>query len=214
MQDVKYWQDRPKDDAQRDWLYGKESWTEDYWESAEHPHRKVIVDAIVGMDARSVLDVGCNAGPLLRLCKERGIQRLAGIDASAEAIALAKERLPEADLQVGDFTKHIPWAPGDFDVVVADASLMYVHPNDILSVIDVLGQLARRGLIIADRFSGSRLGEPTAKGHIWARNYGALLADFGWNAGKWVKHVKVTEDLWPGSPGWQKDGWIWIAERA
>ncbi|WP_024879296.1 3' terminal RNA ribose 2'-O-methyltransferase Hen1 [Methylosinus sp. LW3] len=56
------------------------------------------LDAVVGLlkeaGARSVADLGCGEGRLLqRLVKERGFERVIGLDASTRALERAKERL-------------------------------------------------------------------------------------------------------------------------
>jgi cyclopropane fatty-acyl-phospholipid synthase-like methyltransferase len=48
-----------------------------------------------------VLDVGCGVGSFLRLVAERGA-RAFGLDASEELIELARTRMPDADLRVGE----------------------------------------------------------------------------------------------------------------
>ena len=55
-----------------------------------------------------VLDVGCGAGAFLRLVAACGAHPH-GIDASDALIGLARERLPDADLRVGEM-EELPWA--------------------------------------------------------------------------------------------------------
>src|SRR4051794_27555093 len=58
--------------------------------------------ARVGLDRGArVLDVGCGVGTFLRLVVSRGGEAF-GIDASDRLIALARVRLPSADLRVGE----------------------------------------------------------------------------------------------------------------
>src|SRR5437867_3718069 len=54
-----------------------------------------------------VLDVGCGVGAFLRLVATRGGEPH-GIDASDALIAFARERLPHADLRVGEM-EDLPW---------------------------------------------------------------------------------------------------------
>ena len=62
-----------------------------------------------------VLDCGCGAGRFLRMAADRGA-RVAGIDASAELIAIAAERTPDGDFRAGDI-EVLPWENRSFDVV-------------------------------------------------------------------------------------------------
>jgi SAM-dependent methyltransferase len=60
-----------------------------------------------------VLEVGCGSGVFLRVAADRGA-RVAGIDASAALIDLARVRVPEAELSVGDM-QFLPYADDTFD---------------------------------------------------------------------------------------------------
>jgi SAM-dependent methyltransferase len=62
-----------------------------------------------------LLDVGCGAGRFLQLAVERGAS-VAGIDAAEPFIELARERVPDADLLVGEM-EELPYPDEFFDVV-------------------------------------------------------------------------------------------------
>ena len=49
----------------------------------------------------AVLEVGCGTGVFLRAAADRGA-RVTGLDASAALLGIARERVPEAHLRVGD----------------------------------------------------------------------------------------------------------------
>jgi 2-polyprenyl-3-methyl-5-hydroxy-6-metoxy-1,4-benzoquinol methylase len=56
----------------------------------------------VGIEADElVLDIGCGAGTFLRLAADRGA-RVYGLDAAEALIEVARRRVPEADLRVGE----------------------------------------------------------------------------------------------------------------
>jgi SAM-dependent methyltransferase len=69
----------------------------------------------------SLLDVACGSGGFLRVADERGFEPT-GIDISQAAIAIAAERVPGADLRVGD-AEHLPFPDSSFDVVTCLGSL-------------------------------------------------------------------------------------------
>ncbi len=69
----------------------------------------------------SLLDVACGSGTFLRVAAERGLA-LTGIDISPAAIAIAAERVPAADLRVGE-AEHLPFPNSSFDVVTCLGSL-------------------------------------------------------------------------------------------
>jgi 2-polyprenyl-3-methyl-5-hydroxy-6-metoxy-1,4-benzoquinol methylase len=60
-----------------------------------------------------VLDCGCGAGRFASMASDRGAS-VAGIDASAELIAIAAERVPEGEFRAGDIERCRE--DGSFDV--------------------------------------------------------------------------------------------------
>lgn len=104
------------------WGHAAEDWAE-----LQEPTALPLYDA--GFDATGVtngvrlLDVGCGAGLALQLAQKRGAS-VAGLDASAKLLDLARSRLPEADLRQGDL-EELPHADHSFDVVTAFNSVQY-----------------------------------------------------------------------------------------
>lgn len=64
-----------------------------------------------------LLDIACGSGLALELAGTRGAT-VSGIDASARLVAIARDRVPDADVRVGDMAA-LPWADGSFDVVTS-----------------------------------------------------------------------------------------------
>lgn len=71
----------------------------------------------------SLLDVGCGAGMAAQMAAERGAA-VNGLDASPELLAVAQERVPTGDFQVGDL-EELPYLDGSFDLVTGFNSLQY-----------------------------------------------------------------------------------------
>lgn len=69
------------------------------------------------------LDVGCGAGRAAQMAASRGA-RVSGIDASEPLLAIARERVPEANLRQGDL-EELPFADASFDVVTGFNSFQY-----------------------------------------------------------------------------------------
>ena len=65
-----------------------------------------------------VADIGCGAGTWLLEFMQWGADptALCGIDLSADRIAVARRRIPHADLHIGSATK-LPWPDASFDIV-------------------------------------------------------------------------------------------------
>src|SRR5215207_7339242 len=62
-----------------------------------------------------VLDIGCGVGAFLRLVAERGARPF-GLDASEALLEVARQRIPDADLRVGDM-EALPYDDDTFDLV-------------------------------------------------------------------------------------------------
>jgi SAM-dependent methyltransferase len=88
-----------------------------------------------------VLDVGCGAGAFLRLVADRGAEAH-GIDASEALIAFAQERLPNADLRVGDM-EELPWDDGSFDLVTGFNSFFFA--NDMVAALREARRVVKPG---------------------------------------------------------------------
>ena len=74
------------------------------WAASEEQQLPTYEEAIrrVGLGAgRRVLEVGCGSGVFLRAAADRGAS-VFGLDASPALLELARARVPEADLRVGD----------------------------------------------------------------------------------------------------------------
>jgi SAM-dependent methyltransferase len=65
----------------------------------------------------SLLDVACGSGLAVRVANGMGAD-VAGIDAAADLVAIARERTPSADLRVGSMFE-LPWRDEHFGAVVS-----------------------------------------------------------------------------------------------
>jgi SAM-dependent methyltransferase len=93
-----------------------------------------------------VLDVACGSGLALELAALRGAA-CTGIDASPRLIAVARDRNPEADLQVGDM-RTLPWDDGSFDVVTSFRGIWGTTPEVVAEVRRVLAPGGRLGITV------------------------------------------------------------------
>jgi SAM-dependent methyltransferase len=96
----------------------------------------------VGLEpGQSVLDIGCGVGSFLRLVSDRG-GRSFGLDASEALIELARDRLPDADLRVGEM-EALPYDDDSFDLVTGFNSFFFA--NDVVAAVCEAGRVARSG---------------------------------------------------------------------
>ncbi len=74
-----------------------------------------FVDLAGVKSGQSVLDIGCGTGFLLLAAATRGA-KISGLDISEEAVKLAGQSIPEADLRVGN-AENLPYGDTTFDHV-------------------------------------------------------------------------------------------------
>jgi SAM-dependent methyltransferase len=99
----------------------------------------------VGVEAgQLVLDVGCGAGAFLRLVADRGA-RAYGLDASETLIDLARKRVPDADLRVGEM-EALAYEDDTFDLVTGFTSFFFA--NDIVTALREAGRVAKPGAAV------------------------------------------------------------------
>jgi SAM-dependent methyltransferase len=91
-----------------------------------------------------VLDVGCGVGAFLQLVSGRGA-RPYGLDASAALLEVARQRLPDADLRVGDM-EQLPYEDETFDLVTGFNSFFFA--NDIVAALREAGRVAKPGAAV------------------------------------------------------------------
>jgi SAM-dependent methyltransferase len=97
-------------------------------------------------DGDRLLDVACGSGLAIELAGVRGAV-CAGIDASARLVAIAQDRSPTADIQVGDMHA-LPWEPGSFDVVTSFRGVWGTTPDVLTEIHRVLTPGGRLGLTV------------------------------------------------------------------
>ena len=86
----------------------------------------VLCDAAEVRLGQTVLDVACGTGVLAREAAARvgPTGRVAGLDAGAGMIAVARRIAPAIDFRVGDAAS-LPWPDASFDAVVSQFGLMF-----------------------------------------------------------------------------------------
>jgi SAM-dependent methyltransferase len=116
--------DAPRGSAQR-WgaLWGARAAD---WALSEDQQVPTYEEALRRVDLHpgdAVLDIGCGAGTFLRLVAQRGARPF-GLDASEQLVALARERVPGADVRVGDM-EALPYEDDTFDLVTGFNSFFF-----------------------------------------------------------------------------------------
>lgn len=104
------------------WSAAPQGWA-DVQEPQHRPLWEAMLDAAdVGPGTR-VLDAGCGAGGACVLAAARGAD-VSGVDAAQGLVTIARERVPEGDLRVGDL-EALPYGDDVVDAVIAASSVQY-----------------------------------------------------------------------------------------
>jgi SAM-dependent methyltransferase len=110
-------------------------------------------------DGTAFLDAGCGAGLLARMAADRGA-RVAGYDATPELLALARERVPDAELAVAPL-EDAPFADGAFDAV-AGVNAFQFAADPVAAVREAARVTRAGGLVAATTFAEPERCESTA----------------------------------------------------
>ena len=188
IQGKEYWINRPLNDPEHDWGEDSPNWAEGYlsWESVIHPHRKLIVDSLrVFEPLRSILEVGCNAGPnLYRISQKYTSSSLYfGCDVNEDVIRIARENFGAYVTFNVSSALDVPklYKENSMDVLLTDAVLIYVNPTEIEETLRGFDRVVRKGMIFVERYDyKSELG---VFNNSWNRNYEKLLTKMGY---KWL----------------------------
>jgi SAM-dependent methyltransferase len=110
-------------------------------EDQQAPTYEAALERVKLKAGQRVLDIGCGVGAFLSLVADRGA-RPYGLDASEALIELARKRLPEADLRVGEM-EALPYEDDTFDLVTGFNSFFFA--NDIAAAVREAGRVAKVG---------------------------------------------------------------------
>jgi SAM-dependent methyltransferase len=121
------------------WGLRARDWSET--ESQMRPSYELAIQR-AGLGAgHSVLDAGCGSGAFLRAAADHGAV-VSGIDASEALLAIARERVPDADLSLGDLQR-LPYADDAFDAVTGFCSFFFA--DDMVEALREAGRVAKPG---------------------------------------------------------------------
>lgn len=120
-------------------------------EEQQLPSYEAALQRVRLESGQRVLDVGCGVGAFLRLVADRGAEPF-GLDASEALIDLARRRVPEADLRVGDMGA-LPYDADTFDLVTGFTSFFFA--NDMVEALREAGRVAKSGAPIVIQVWGA-----------------------------------------------------------
>lgn len=106
----------------------------------------------------AALDAGCGTGGFLRtIAGIAPAAALAGVDTSADAIEVARRRLPAADFRVAPLAA-LPFDDDTFDIVALNDVLQHVEEPDVQASLGQLKRVLRTDGALVVRTNGARHG--------------------------------------------------------
>lgn len=150
------------------------AWDPRQYLSFAEPRFRAGMDLIAAIRLDSperVLDLGCGTGDLTAQLSERWpAAQVTGVDRSEQMLALAAERFPGIDWELGDLRTRKPTEP--VDLIYSNASLQWVGEHELL-VPKLLRELAAEGALalqVPNNFEAPshRLLRELALDHRWA----------------------------------------------
>ena len=132
------------------------------WAELAEAHNRPLFEAVldaagVGAGTR-VLDVGCGSGLALQHASHRGAAA-AGNDISTGLLAVARERLPDADLREGDM-ETLPFEDAGFDAVLGINAFQFAG-DPLRALREAARVLAPDGRLVASLFAAPERSQGT-----------------------------------------------------
>jgi SAM-dependent methyltransferase len=114
-------------------------------EPAWQPVFRAVMQLAEPTSGKLLLDIGCGAGGALVVAHRHGAE-VAGVDASANLVVIARDRLPEATIKIGDM-EALPFDDASFDIVTGINSFQFA--GDLTSALaEAKRVLRRKGTLI------------------------------------------------------------------
>jgi len=109
------------------------------------PVAEVAVAALGLKGGERVLDVACGTGNAAVLAQRDGAT-VTGVDGSRRLLEVARDRIPDAEFVLGDFTA-LPFEDGQFDAAVSVFGVIFGHPA-ARAAAEIARAVAPGGLVV------------------------------------------------------------------
>lgn len=197
------------------WANRKIDWDKSYLNGVDevsgkpmwnHPHRTLIMQVLSMFHWVSLWEVGVGAGAnLVKITKTFQGKQLGGSDINADAIELCRKVFVGGRFHV-ESTEDMLLSDNSVDVILSDASLIYIGPTKINKTLKEMARIARNRLVLCEFHSTSLLER------LWLRykngynayDYRKELEKIGCYD---IQMLKIPKEFWQGFP-WEKYGYI------
>jgi ubiquinone/menaquinone biosynthesis C-methylase UbiE len=191
----------------RDWKNEKCDWKQAYFSTKDHPHRKLIIELLKEFKFDSLLEAGCNCGPnLTRINEVMPEKQLYGIDINKQAIETGKYLIPNVNFKCAP-VERMPFAGKSIDIILTDATLIYVKPENIEKVLKDMKWIAKKGIVLCEFYTEDLMDSLIFKSFTdyYLHDYKKILIKLGFLN---IKTLKLPAEYWPDSDLWAKYGYI------
>lgn len=203
----KYWQER-KIDWDKSYLSGIDPVSgQPMW---NHPHRDMLVQALRTIPFVSLWEVGCGAGAnFYKFLHNFKGKQFNGSDVNPDAIEFCRKTFVGGRFKV-ESAENLLMSDNSVDVMLSDATLLYVGPGKIKKVLQELFRVTRNHILLCELHETN----------LWKRwlyrlyrgynvyDYKKLLEELGAYD---IQIVKIPKEMWPGEP-WAKYGHVILAK--
>ncbi len=139
----------------------------------------IIGELFQGIDNEiRILEVGCNIGCNLGFFIKAGYRDLWGLDVQEEAVAQARNLLPEAAFCNGS-AFHLPFKDDTFDLVFTSGVLIHIAPGDLTRAMGEIVRCSNR-YVWGFEYYAEECTEITYRGNqdlLWKANYPQIYLD-------------------------------------
>jgi SAM-dependent methyltransferase len=116
------------------------------WATLAEPQNVALFEAVLDrLPVGALLDVGCGSGLAAEMAAARGAG-VSGLDASAELLEIARERVPDGVFRVGAL-EELTWDDGTFDAVVGFNAFQFAA--DPVAAVRAAARTVRPGGVVA-----------------------------------------------------------------
>lgn len=179
----------------------------------DYPQTAFIVDQVLGLGPRSVLEFGCGSGSnLIAVRKKSPEVACLGLDISRAAVAAGNKYISEhslagVELRAGDHRALSDFPDRSFDVTFAAAVLIYFDPKRAAEVVSELFRLSAKGVVLVEQPAAGAV--PEFQGKKWFHPYEGIFRSLPGCAA--VRVAKISPEIWPGT--WSARGRVFILSR-